>query len=158
SVTAYIEWVLGVSRARSAPFIVTEMDLDTGAMFARNAWNSEFGERVAFADLGGRQTAWTSDRTEFLGRNGTPDYPAALVRREPLSQKTGAGFDPCGALQTVLELRSNARIEILFLLGQASTSEEARQLIVRYRNQAVETSLRPVIDRWDDVLGALNIR
>ena len=158
SVTAYVEWVLGVSRPASAPLIVTEIDQDTGAMFARNAWNSEFGERVAFADLGGRQTSWTSDRTEFLGRNGTLDYPAALVRREPLSQKTGAGFDPCGVLQTMLELRPNARIEILFLLGQAATSQEAQQLIVRYRDRAVETSLRPVIDRWDDILGGLNVK
>ena len=57
-----------------------------------------------------------------------------------------------------LELRPNAKIEILFLLGEAATTEEARQLIVRYRNQPVETSLSPVIDRWDDILGALNVR
>ena len=67
SVTAYVEWVLGASRSAAAPFIVTEMDPTTGAMLARNAWNADFGDRVAFADLAGRQTAWTGDRTEFLG-------------------------------------------------------------------------------------------
>ena len=55
-VTAYIEGVLGTSRGASAPFVVTEIDTRTGAMFARNPWNSQFASRVAFADLAGRQT------------------------------------------------------------------------------------------------------
>ena len=36
SVTAYVEWVLGASRGASAPFVVTEIDPETGAMLARN--------------------------------------------------------------------------------------------------------------------------
>ena len=133
SVTAYVEWVLGVSRSASAPFIVTEIDAETGAMFARNAWNSEFVGRVAFADLGGRQSAWTGDRTEFLGRNGTLDHPASLERGDRLSGKVGAGLDPCAALQTTIELRAGGRAEIVFFLGEAATMEEARALIMRYR-------------------------
>ena len=70
TVTAYAEWVLGPQRAKSAPFVVTELDSETGALFARNAWNEEHAGRVAFADIGGGQTAWTADRCEFLGRNG----------------------------------------------------------------------------------------
>ena len=85
SVTAYVEWVLGPSRAASAPFVTTEIDPDTGAMFARNPWNPAFGSRVAFADLGGRQTDWTGDRREFIGRNGTLASPAALAGAAPLS-------------------------------------------------------------------------
>src|SRR5205807_7504906 len=65
SVTAYVEWVLGVSRPAAAPFVVTELDPTTRAMFARNTWSGEFGTRVAFADLGGAQTEWTGDRMEF---------------------------------------------------------------------------------------------
>ena len=38
TVTAYAEWVLGPQRAVGAPFVVTELD-ETGALFARNAWN-----------------------------------------------------------------------------------------------------------------------
>ena len=76
--TAYAEWVLGSSRSDSAPYIITEIDQETGALFARNALGGEFGGRVAFVDLAGKQTSWTGDRTEFLGRNGTPERPQAL--------------------------------------------------------------------------------
>src|SRR2546428_7433744 len=72
SVTAYVEWVLGVSRPAAAPFVGTQIDRKTGAMFARNAWRREFGARVAFADLGGAPPAWTADRTAVLGRNRPP--------------------------------------------------------------------------------------
>ena len=157
SVTAYVEWMLGVSRSASVPFIVTEVDPETGMMLARNAWNREFGGRVAFADLGGRQTAWTGDRTEFLGRNGTLDHPLSLERGDRLSGKVGAGLDPCGALQTTVELRAGGRAEVVFFLGEATTTEEARALIARYRAADLDVTLRTVMERWEDVLGAVQV-
>jgi cyclic beta-1,2-glucan synthetase len=157
SVTAYVEWVLGVSRSGSAPFVVTEIDTETGAMLARNAWNSEFAGRVAFADLSGRQIEWTGDRTEFLGRNGTLDHPASLDRGDLLSGKVGAGLDPCAALQTIVELRAGGRAEIVFFLGEAATTEEARALITRYRAADLDATLRKVREHWDGVLGAVQV-
>ena len=121
SVTAYVEWVLGASRWTSAPFVVTGIDPETGAMLARNPWSNDFGQRVAFADLAGGQISWTGDRSEFLGRNGTLDQPAALASTRPLSNRVGAGLDPCGALQTRLELKANGTTEVVFLLGETAT-------------------------------------
>ena len=158
SVTAYVEWVLGVSRSGSAPFIVTEIDEETGALLARNAWNSEFAGRVAFADLSGRQMAWTGDRTEFLGRNGAPDHPASLERGDPLSGKVGAGLDPCAALQTKVELRAGARAEIVFFLGEAASVAEARTLIALYRGADLDEVLRAVTKYWDDMLGTVQVK
>jgi cyclic beta-1,2-glucan synthetase len=158
SVTAYVEWVLGVSRSAGAPFVVTEIDGKTGAMFARNVWSREFGARVAFADLGGTQTAWTADRTEFLGRNGTPDHPAALARRDRLSGRVGAGLDPCSALQATIELPARGRAEVVFFLGEAASAEQARELIVRYRTRDVAAVLRAVGERWDEVLGTVQVK
>jgi cyclic beta-1,2-glucan synthetase len=157
SVTAYVEWVLGASRGASAPFVVTEMDAETGAMFARNPWSIDFGGRVAFADLAGRQRSWTGDRTKFLGRNGSLDQPAALASAAPLSNQVGAGFDPCGALQAPLELKANGTAEIVFLLGQTSTKAEAQSLLKKYRTADLEAVFGAVVRLWDDALGTVQV-
>jgi cyclic beta-1,2-glucan synthetase len=157
SVTAYAEWVLGVSRSTSAPHVVTELDGATRALFARNAWNDPFAERIAFADLGGRQTSWTGDRLEFLGRNASLDHPASLERGDELSGKTGAGLDPCAALQTHVELEPGERTEVFFLLGQGRDAAEARALVERYRTVRCDAVLAEVKAHWDEVLGTVQV-
>jgi len=158
SVSAYVEWVLGASRVTSAPHVVTEIDSDTGAMLARNPWSSDYGDRVAFADLAGRQTAWTGDRTEFLGRNGATDFPAALARTAPLSNRVGAGLDPCGVLQTHFRLEPNGGNEIVFFLGETATRAESLALIERYRSTDLDLVLRAVLQQWDQILGAVQVK
>jgi cyclic beta-1,2-glucan synthetase len=158
SVTAYVEWVLGPSRSASAPFIVTEIEPETGALLARNPWNAAFGSRVAFADLAGRQTTWTGDRREFLGRNGTLDNPAALIgEASPLSKRVGAGLDPCGVLQAPLGLGPDETVDIVFLLGEAATVAEAQSLIASYRGADFGAVFRKVVQHWDDVLGIVQV-
>jgi cyclic beta-1,2-glucan synthetase len=157
SVTAYAEWVLGVSRSRSAPHVVTELDAASGALLARNAWNGEFAGRIAFADLAGRQTSWTGDRLEFLGRNASLDHPASLERGEELSGRTGAGLDPCAALQTGIELEPGESSDVVFLLGEGKDAREARALIERYRGADVDAVLGEVHEHWDAVLETLQV-
>ncbi len=157
SVTAYAEWVLGSSRGASAPYIVTELDQPTGALFAHSAWAGEFGGRVAFADLAGRQTCFTCDRTEFIGRNGTLARPAALERAAVLSGKTGAGLDPCAALQTSIELRSGESATIVFFLGQSDSREHAGEVLKRFRTADLGAILAEVTDQWDNILGTVQI-
>ena len=158
SVTAYAEWALGTSRGASAPRIVTALESETHAILVRNPWNTEFGGRVAFLDLGGRQTAWTADRTEFLGRNGAPDRPAGLERGYRLEGAVGAGMDPCAALQTSFELASGARTEILVLLGQADGAPAAADLIRRGRAADHEAMLRDVASYWDATQGIVQVQ
>jgi cyclic beta-1,2-glucan synthetase len=157
SISAYAEWVLGDSRTNSAPHVFTEIDSATGALFARNPWNGEFAERIAFADLGGSQTSWTGDRLEFLGRNASLDHPASLERGQELSGKTGAGLDPCAALRTQVELEPGERAEVLFLLGQGSGPEEARSLVERYRAVNGDAVLGEVQEHWDELLGTVQV-
>jgi cyclic beta-1,2-glucan synthetase len=158
SVTAYAEWVLGVALGGLVPSVVTNIDPDTGALFATNTWNSDFAERVAFADLGGLQTSWTGDRLEFLGRNASLDHPESLERGERFTGKTGAGLDPCAALQTLVELEPGERTQVLFLLGQGESREECRALIVRYRAMSCDRVLRDIEEHWDSLLGVVQVK
>jgi cyclic beta-1,2-glucan synthetase len=158
SITAYVEWVLGVSGSASAPHIVTERDEKTGAIFARNVWNTEFANRVAFADLAGKQTEWTADRTEFLGRNGSLDHPASLERGGTLLGRAGAGLDPCAALQTTIELAAGKSTDVVFFLGQAASREQSAELVIRLRSSDLNKLFVDVRKQWDDLLGTVQVR
>ena len=48
SVTGYAEWVLGDLRPKSVLHVITETDPHSGALLARNPYNTEFQDRVAF--------------------------------------------------------------------------------------------------------------
>jgi cyclic beta-1,2-glucan synthetase len=158
SITSYAEWVLGTLRGASAPFIATSLDVETGAIFASNRSAMGFPGRVAFADLGGRQTAWTGDRTEFLGRGGSSARPAALTRRMPLGAKVGAGLDPCAALQCTIELDPGESIELVSFLGEAASAEEAGALITRYRAADLGAVLADVNAHWQTLLQTVQVR
>jgi cyclic beta-1,2-glucan synthetase len=155
--TSYAEWVLGVWREASAPFIVTEVDEATGALLARNPYNSDFAQRVAFADATPRPSTVTGERKEFLGRNGDPGSPNAL-RRTHLAGQVGAGFDPCAALQVVVDLEPNGEADVTFVLGQAADLAEARALVERYRDPAeVSRALEAAVGRWDRLLDTVRV-
>jgi len=156
SVTSYVEWVLGASRAVGALHVSTELDATTRALFARNPWNTEF-PGIAFADLGGRHQEHTGDRREFLGRHGALDAPAALVSGAPLSGRVGAALDACAALRTRFELEPGDSTEIVFLLGQAAGAAEARELITRYRGADLDGVLGAVREHWSELNGHVEV-
>jgi cyclic beta-1,2-glucan synthetase len=158
SLSAYAEWVLGQSRSLSSPFITTAVEMKTGALLAYNTWGAASAGHVAFMDLGGEQHSWTCDRREFLGRHGTLARPAALVAFKPLSGRSGAGLDPCAAMQTVLELEADQEVEIIWLLGEATSEDHARELISKYRGTDLDATLRQVREFWDGVLGTVQIK
>ncbi|RUN79120.1 GH36-type glycosyl hydrolase domain-containing protein, partial [Pandoraea apista] len=157
SAAAYVEWVLGAGRARNAPFVVSEIDSVTGGMFATNAWNGEFSERIAFLDWQGKQSSWTGDRTEFIGRNGDLARPAGLISAAALSNATGAGMDPCGVLLTHITLAPGERVELTLLLGQANDRDAARRYIQRYRGTSSATVLATVKSEWRAILTQLQV-
>jgi cyclic beta-1,2-glucan synthetase len=158
SVTAFVEWTLAASRSASLAFVETEKDFETGAILARNPWNTSFGSRVAFADMRGAQSELTGDRREFIGRNRTLANPAAMTGATPLSNKVGAGLDPCAAMRAKLDLPPGGAAEIVFFLGDAATRDEARATIKRYRTADLDAVEAGIASFWAETLGAVVVK
>ena len=162
SATGYVEWVLGDLRPKSAMHIVTEIDPASGAICARNAYSNEFADRIAFfdADDATRSVNVTvsGDRCEFIGRNGNLKNPAAMVR-STLSNKLGAGLDPCAAIQIPFELVDGEERQIIFRLGTTGRrGSDASDLVQRLRGpDAASNALDAVKRYWTTTLGAVQV-
>jgi cellobiose phosphorylase len=157
SVTGYIEWVLGELRPKSVMHVITEMDPNIGALLARNAYNEEFGDRIAFFAVDDAPRSFSGDRTEFIGRNGTLLNPAAMSLPR-LSCRVGAALDPCAAIQAPFELADGQEREIIFRLGAARNGDDARDVIERFRGSAAaHDTLEVVTSYWKHTLGAVYV-
>ena len=158
SVTVYFELVMGGQRAAMAPHIVTEIDVKTGALFARNAYAGEFAGRVAFLECSEDRRAVSGDRAELIGRNGTYARPAALSRVR-LSNRVGAALDPCLAMQVTVDVPDQQAREVAFAFGSGRDVGDARSIVARYRGTgAVQTGLDGVWQYWNETLGAVNVQ
>jgi cellobiose phosphorylase len=152
-----VDWVLGDLRPKSVMHVVTELDQKSGAVFARNPYNTEFAGRIAFFDVDETTRTVSGDRTEFIGRNGTLRSPAAMTRLR-LSGKVGAGLDPCGAIQVPFELANGQEREIIFRLGVGRGADDARNLVHRFRGSAAARgALEAVWQYWKHTLGVVHV-
>jgi cellobiose phosphorylase len=159
SATGYVEWVLGDLRPKSTLHVITEIDPASGALYARNAYNTAFADRIAFFDVDDATRTFSGDRTEFLGRNGTLGNPAAMTRSQ-LSNKLGAALDPCAAFQVAFELADGEEREIVFRLGVAGRrgADDASKLVRRFRGSAAaRNALATVRQYWTSTLGMVQV-
>jgi cyclic beta-1,2-glucan synthetase len=157
SVFGYVEWCMGPPRPGERRFVVTERDHATGALLARNPYNTELGRRVGFFNATGAATSYTCDRAEFLGRHRTLARPAALFR-ERLGGRSGAGLDPCAALQLTVPLAPGESRTVAFVLGHGRDAVHASDLLARYASiERIERTIASATAQWDETLGAIRV-
>ncbi|WP_304915365.1 GH36-type glycosyl hydrolase domain-containing protein [Methylophaga sp.] len=157
SVTGYWEFVLGEWRHSNLMHIVTETEPHTGAVFARNAYSREYANQLTFVHISEQKQSMTGNRTEFIGRNGSLANPAAMAKQQ-LSGNTGAGFDPCAAIQSKIELAAGQTREVVFIIGSANSVHEANHLIHQYGGPVgAKQALESVWEFWNHTLGTINV-
>ncbi len=162
SVTSYAEWTLGVSREKAQHRVHTAYEGEFGAIFAWNSFNPELAGQVAFAAMSEPPTCHTADRREFLGRNGTLGDPSALrfpASSPGLAGSTGAGIDPCAALQCVIELAPGESRQVVVLLGAALGEVRARELVAAYRSpESASQAIADSVEAWRDRLSGIIVK
>jgi cyclic beta-1,2-glucan synthetase len=154
----YVEWLLGPQRAGEQFNILTRFDPERQAVLAWNPYNQEYPGRVAFLAASEAVISATGDRTEFLGRNGGLDAPAAL-HRPRLSGRYGAGLDPCGALEVSMTLEPGETRRVVFVLGEGRDEEHAAALITAHAGvSAAEAALEAARAGWDALLETVRVK
>ncbi len=158
SVTGYIEWVLGDLRNKSAMHVVSALCPDGQGITAKNYLNNDFSAITAFFSVNQSVCAVTGDRAEFIGRNGSLRSPVAM-KKSGLSGKTGAGFDPCAALQTVVDIKPRDEQEIVFVLGISGEGEESVSAIAQKhrQTQVAKDALETIRLYWEDTLSVVHV-
>jgi cyclic beta-1,2-glucan synthetase len=157
ALTAYAEWTLGVLREHTQHQVQTTFEPGLRAILARNRFDPHFAGLVAFCGLSEEPASHTTDRREFLGRNGDVSAPAGLAA--PLSGATGAGLDPCAALRTVIELAPGEHRDIAVVLGATEGEEAARRLAAGLGGSAeVLRAIEATRERWRERLSVITVR
>lgn len=167
--TAYAELTLGVMREHTQHQVRTSFDPALGAIFAQNTFDPEFAEWVAFTAISERVIGYTGDRREFLGRNGTPNAPAALDRpvsaggsvsaRPNLLRAVGVGLDPCAALQCEIDIGPGESYEVVVILGAGARDAEARELVEQYRSvRRARAAVARTVAGWAERLSVITVR
>ena len=159
SVTGYLEWVLGDLRTKTMMHITTEVDEGCGAIFARNQYNTDFADRVAFFDVDDPTRTITCDREEFIGRNKDNSSPDVLTRTR-LSGRVGAGLDPCAAMQVKFGLNAGQERDVIFRLGVTGRrgADDAGNTVRVLRGSAVaQSELDAVHSYWKKTLDVVQV-
>jgi cyclic beta-1,2-glucan synthetase len=83
----------------------------------------------------------------------------ALRQGESLSGRTGAGLDPCAALQCVIDLRPGETRELAVALGAGASDADALKLAETYADaERARASAEQTVDAWRKRLSVIRVR
>jgi cyclic beta-1,2-glucan synthetase len=158
-ITTYMEWTLGVLREHTQHQVQTRFDRERETLLATNYFDPSFAGWTGFHCITEPVIAYTAGRRDFLGRNRSVANPAALLDGGNLSGVTGAGIDPCAALQCSIELAPGEDREIGIVLGAAETELKTFELATKYRELArAKAAMDETIARWSERLSVITVK
>lgn len=180
----YVDLVLGVLRQTSKANILSNFDPIGQFLYAQNHYNNEFAGKVALISSNLPIRSYTADRSEFIGINGSYEFPRIFDKRVflnglgslagiaskaiaskfsplvELSNKVGAKLEPCAAIKVVInELAVGEEKEINFFLAESPNLEEARKLAANLKtSEFVKKEAETVDQYWQSRCAAIQVK
>ena len=168
----YVDWLLGEFKEKTSPHIITAYDDLSKCIYAYNNYSSgEFAGRNIFLGSSLGPDEFTTDHSEFLGRNRNLSAPAIFDFNEAseaeqdgisslaqkgrkLSGRLGAGFEHCGVIAVNISLEPGEEIENTFFMGEASDRVEMQKLsslckenkFLRQEQEKIDSFWRKITD------------
>ena len=170
SLFTYLEWGLGASpdwhREFHKCFIETSYDNRLAALFATKRlwevptenghWNTGW-PYIAFHASSIKPASFDADKESFLGMYRDQQMPRSVLEGR-LQKHTGNGLDPVASLHINVALQPGEEKTVSFVLGAASSLEEAKMLVKKYRKTgAVRAALERVKQGWTERLGTVRV-
>ncbi|QFY43101.1 glycosyl transferase [Candidatus Methylospira mobilis] len=161
SLFSFQQLLLGSSANDQAQRIETLYEDKLQVLIARQRYSGDFADGFVFCAVSaptGAALHYSADREAFLGYGQTLSAPAALSK-PVLDGCTGAGLDPCFAMQARLTLEAGDTIDCALLLGEAGDARQLATLLQRYRQPgAIAEALFQVQAFWRDTVGGLQVK
>lgn len=158
NVVLFVDWALGVTRSRMAPFVETGYEVETELFTARCAFSDVYRDSPAYLFSSEPISSFSGDKRDFFGPAGSCRYPEAL-RQEELINRIGVGLDPCGAILVRISLAPSEEKTLVFGMGQADSLQAARETAQAYRDvQRTVCALEEVRKEWSRLLGTVTVR
>jgi len=82
-----------------------------------------------------KKIEYENDRMKFIGRNNSPENPAAVVYSIPLSNRAGFCNDPIMSLRVTLNIPAGQSASVSFITGVCADSEEAVKISEELDNE-----------------------
>ncbi|MCP1198690.1 GH36-type glycosyl hydrolase domain-containing protein [Notoacmeibacter sp. MSK16QG-6] len=153
---AVAEWVLGNNGSQSAPFIASDFNEESGVLSATNPYSVDFSGRYAFLALSTPVSSHTASRRNFIGGQSIR-FPQAVAEGAALDNTTAIGGDPCAALTSDIDVPANGTVEVLIILGDSESAEQASEMAQALRDEGFEPQLAATKAEWDEFLGTLQV-
>ncbi len=153
----YLRPVMGVNEQMTKNYLISSFDEGIDGLLVKNPYSNDFPNRKLFVVSSERVISYTGNRREFVG-NKDMSNPKAL-ELEGFSNIVGAGFDPCVAIQTNIELKPMAEKEITFVMGHTLEDDDYKQMAGKYKSLAnCKTELQHVKRFWKELLCKIQVQ
>lgn len=158
SLSYYVEWVLGVDREQTNPYILVDYDNENEYFYAKSIYNYDHRKNRAYMFSNEMITSYTGDRREFLGHTGSVKNPRGIFHK--LSCNTRVTCDTCGAIRVSVAIPPGETRTVVFGLGYGHSEklEQINQIRYKYKDISnVWQELNNVKAYWEDILGRIQI-